>query len=71
MTISQLVERYGLNIKVSCQKSGFPDFKVLRERVADDFGYRTYICQYDNGEEFVLHDCLQDYVCLVKGDLYV
>ena len=61
MYIREIVQQHGIPVKVSCGKSGYPPFAVVKQ-----LSEETFLCRYDadNGKdakEFTLRDCLDDY----------
>jgi len=60
MSITELVKMHGLNIWVWCDKKGYSPFQVIKRLKAEKY----FKCVYEDGREFELYDCLNDYVLI-------
>jgi hypothetical protein len=57
MSVSELVEKHGLGIWVSCKKHGYAKFRVIEKGNKK----KGFLCEYEDGHRFILVDCLNDY----------
>lgn len=65
MYITELVAQHGTSIVVSCGQTGYPPFRIL-----EHLGGKKFRCEYPDGKEFELNDCLGDYSIVSESSDY-